>query len=254
MARLQDKVAVITGGSGGIGRAAGTLFVQEGARVLLVDVDEGALQEAMQVAGADEQRVGYVVADVTQPQQVEAALHEAVSRFGGLDIVVANAGIEGQVQRIEAYEIDVFRQVIEINVLGTFYTLRYAFPHLRERGGSVIVTASVAGVAGSPMLSAYVTSKHAVIGLMRAAAVEGAEYRIRVNSVNPAPIETRMMRSIEAGMGDAERMKAQMAGAIPLKRYGEPEEVAQLMLFLASDESAYITGSVHMIDGGLTAL
>jgi NAD(P)-dependent dehydrogenase (short-subunit alcohol dehydrogenase family) len=259
MARLTGKVAVITGGAGGIGAATARLFSAEGARVLLVDRHEAALHSAVQAMG--DAAASYVVADTTQPDQVQHYIQTALERYQGIDILLANAGIEGVVQPIPDYPIDVFDQVMAVNVRGVWLGLKYAIPAMRARGGgSIIITASTAGIRGSVGLSAYTTSKHAVIGLMRTAALECARWGIRVNTVNPAPIETRMMRSLEemrtADAGPAatvERTKETIAARIPLKRYGTPEEVGRLMLFLASDESSFCTGGVYMVDGGISA-
>jgi NAD(P)-dependent dehydrogenase (short-subunit alcohol dehydrogenase family) len=267
-ARLAGKIAIITGGSGGIGRAAARLFVEEGARVLLIDLNEAALQEATAAAlqGAESpDAASYVVADTTQPEQVEGFVKTAVERYGGVDILLANAGIEGRVLPITEYPVDVFDQVLAVNVRGVWLGLKYVIPVMQQRGGgSIVITSSVAGLRGGAGTSAYTTSKHAVIGLMRSAALEGAPHKIRVNTVNPAPIETRMMRSLEqqraenaerSGDADAtpEQMKARGAARIPLQRYGEPEEVARLMLFLASDESSFCTGGIYTVDGGISA-
>lgn len=258
MTRLQGKVAVITGGAGGIGRAAAKLFTDEGAKVLLVDRQEAALQSVVETLGGA--AASYVVADVTQAAEAERYIQQAIERYQGVDILLANAGIEGVVQPIPDYPIDVFDQVMAVNVRGVWLGLKYAIPAMRTRGGgSIVITSSVAGIRGTPGMVAYNTSKHAVIGLMRVAATECAPWGIRVNTVNPAPIETRMMRSLEemraAHMADAttEQVKERHAARIPLKRYGEPEEVARLMLFLASDESSYCTGGVYMVDGGISA-
>ena len=260
MARLDGKVAVITGASGGIGSAAARLFADEGARVALVDLDEAALSEVARSIGED--RASYTVADVTDPEQTQAYINAAADRWGGVDILLANAGVEGKLANITDYPIDEFDRVMAINVRGVWLGVKYAIPAMRARGGgSIVITSSTAGIAGSAEMSAYNTSKHAVIGLMRSAALEGAEYGIRVNTVNPAPIETRMMRSIENmrvdalddSMVTAEVVKRAAAERIPLQRYGEPEEVARLMLFLASDDSGFCTGGVYMVDGGRSA-
>ena len=260
MARLEGKVAVITGATGGIGSAAARLFAEEGARVELVDLDEAALHEVAQSIG--DENAGYTVADVTQPEQTQAYIDAAVNRWGGIDVLLANAGIEGTVSPITDYPVDVFDRVMAVNVRGVWLGLKYAFPVMRARGGgSIVITSSTAGINGSPEMSAYNTSKHAVIGLMRTAALEGAPSGIRVNTVNPAPIETRMMRSLEemrvAALDDAritvEVAKQSFADRIPLQRYGNPEEVARMMLFLAGDDSSFCTGGVYMVDGGRSA-
>lgn len=259
MTRLAGKVAVITGGAGGIGRAAARIFTEEGAKVLLVDLHEAALQSAVHTAGSD--KASYVAADVTQPEQAQRYVTTAVERYGGVDILLANAGIEGVVQPIPDYPVDVFDHVMAVNVRAVWLGIKYAVPVMRARGGgSIVITSSTAGIRGSHGMSAYTTSKHAVIGLMRTAALECAPLGIRVNTVNPAPIETRMMRSLEEmrvaqtpHTSTVEHIKQTYAARIPLQRYGEPEEVARLMLFLASSESSYCTGGVYMVDGGSSA-
>ncbi len=253
MSRLEGKVVVITGGAGGIGRAAGKLFVDEGAQVLLVDLDQAALESAVNEIGSN--RASYCVADVTKSADNERMFALADERYGGVDGFLANAGIEGDVLPIEQYSEERFDQVMNVNVKGVFLGVKHAAPHLRQRGGgSIVITSSVAGVTGAPGVAPYVTSKHAVIGLMRSAAKELAGDKIRVNTVNPSPVETRMMRSLEEGLapGDAASAKAQMESQIPLQRYAEPSDIAKVMMFLTSDDSDFVTGSVYMADGGMT--
>jgi NAD(P)-dependent dehydrogenase (short-subunit alcohol dehydrogenase family) len=253
MDRLNGKVAVITGGAGGIGRAAGALFAAEGASVLLVDLDEAALQEAARSIGSN--RVSWFVGDVTKAADNEAMFACATERYGGVDVFLANAGIEGDVRPITDYDEARFDQVIAVNVKGVFLGLKSAFPAMQARGGgSIVITSSVAGVKGAAGVAPYVTSKHAVIGMMKSAALEGAAHGIRVNTVNPSPVETRMMRSLEAGFGpdNAEATRERLRASIPLQRYGEPDEIAKVMLFLASDDASWVTGSVYMADGGNT--
>src|SRR5512140_925439 len=237
MARLTGKVAIITGGAGGIGAAAARLFVNEGAKVLLVDVNEAALKKVAGELGAS---ASYSVADVAKPEDTQAYVKAAVDRFGGLDILLANAGIEGTLAPITDYPIEMFDKVQSINVRGVFLAVKYAAPEIVKRGGgSIVITSSVAGLSGTPGFVGYTTSKHAVIGIMRTAAVELASSNVRVNSVHPAPVETRMMRSIEemAAPGAGATVKKTFEAGVPMKRYGRPEEVAALMLFLASSES-----------------
>jgi len=260
MPRLPGKIALITGAAGGIGQAAVRQFTEEGARAVLVDMDEARLQDITHSIGND--IASYVVADVTQPAQVQHSVNAAVERWGGIDIFLANAGVEGTVSPIPDYPIDIFDHVMAVNVRGVWLGLKYVIPIMQERGGgSIVITSSTAGITGSAEMSAYNTSKHAVIGLMRTAALEGAPFNIRVNTVNPAPIETRMMRSLEemrvaaadSSAATVEQTKRGIAARIPLDRYGTAEEVAKLMLFLASDESSFCTGGVYMVDGGRSA-
>ena len=254
MGRLEGKVAIITGGAGGIGKAVGKRFVAEGADVLLVDLDEAQLAAACAEIGSN--KVSYFVGDVTRMEDNQAMVDTATERYGGVDTFLANAGIEGDVSSIVDYDEARFEQVMAVNVKGPFLGLKAAIPALQARGGgSVIITSSVAGVKGAAGVAPYVTSKHAVIGMMKSAAKEVAADNIRVNTVNPSPVDTRMMRSLEEGMapGAAQQAKAAMEASIPLGRYAQPEDIANIMLFLASDDGAFVTGSVYLADGGSVA-
>jgi NAD(P)-dependent dehydrogenase (short-subunit alcohol dehydrogenase family) len=261
MKRLEGKTAVITGGAGVIGMAAGKLFAQEGAQVLLVDLDKNALEQAVQNIGSG--RVSHAVADVSQPEQVQAYVNTAVERYGGIDVFLNNAGIEGSVLPIVEYPVDIFDRVIAVNVRGVWLGLKYVIPIMALRGaGSIVISSSVAGVTGSSGISAYNCSKHAVIGIMRSVAIECAPLNIRVNTINPSPVESRMMRSLEGGYDvmlkavqpDVEHPsgKELVLAGMPMGRYATPEEVARMMLFLSSDESSFCTGGVYMVDGGTT--
>jgi NAD(P)-dependent dehydrogenase (short-subunit alcohol dehydrogenase family) len=253
MARLAKKVAVVTGGAGSIGLATSVLFAQEGAKVLLVDLNEQALQEA--VAAIDSDAVSYVVADVTQPEQVQQYVETAVACYGGIDIFINNAGIEGEVNTITDYSIETFDKVIAVNVRGVWLGLKYVIPEMQKRGGgSIVITSSIAGVSGGSGISPYIASKHAVVGIMRSAAAECAPMGIRVNTINPGVTETRMMRSLEEQImpDEPEKAKQGFVQGVGLQRYATPQEIAQMMLFLAGDESSYCTGSIYMIDGGMT--
>ena len=250
MARLAGKVAVITGATGGIGAAAARLFAAEGAELMLVDLDADRLE-----ALAGETGGAWRAGDVTDPAENEAIAAAAAERFGGIDIGLLNAGIEGALAPIGDYSVEMFDRVMAVNARGVWLGLKSLMPHLERRGGgSLVLTSSTAGIRAVPDMSAYTASKHAVIGLMRSAAIEGSASNIRVNTVNPSPIDTRMIQSLEEMHGVAGSGANQpLAGATPLRRYGEPEEVARLMLFLASDESSFCTGGVYMVDGGVSA-
>ncbi len=264
MQRLSGKVAVITGGGGDIGAESAKLFAKEGATVLLVDIKEEACQKVIKEIGSD--AVSYYVADVTKADQVQAYVQTAVDRYGGIDVYLGNAGIDGAVSPVHEYPVDVFEKVIDTNITGVFLGLKYVIPVMIARGGgSCILTSSIAGLKGSPAMCAYVTSKHALIGLMRTAAVEYGAYNIRVNCVNPGVVESQLMRSVEEGYVplslalagtqlDRQGVHDDIASKIPMKRYATTEDVAKLMLFLASDESSFCNGAFYMVDGGTTAV
>lgn len=250
--RFEGKVAVVTGAAGGIGCATVQRLVDEGARVVAVDVDEDALQAALaDVTGA----VVQVQADVTVEGDVERYYSEVNSHFGGLDCVFNNAGILGVGAPIEDYPTATFERVLAVNVTSVFLGMKVGIPLLRARGGGAIVnTASTAGLTGSPLLPAYTASKHAVVGLTRAAAALHAAEGIRINAVCPAPIQTAMVDALEASLSadDPARAKASLLKRIPAGRYGSPAEVAATVAFLLSDETRFTNGSLYTIDGGMT--
>ena len=255
MKRLEDKVVIVTGATGGIGEATVKLFIEEGANVLMVDLKEEDLISFSDKI--DSNKLSYFEGDVSCLSDNQKAVDLAVERYGGLDIFISNAGISGDVKPITDYDENIFDQVMSINAKGPFLGLQAAIPSMHQRGGgSFIAISSVAGVMGASLLAPYVMSKHAVVGLIKSAAKECAEMNIRVNSVNPSPVETKMMRVLEDGVSminDEENPRGLFEESIPLGRYAEPEEVAKLLLFLSGDDSQFITGSVHMIDGGTTA-
>ncbi|GAO31259.1 SDR family NAD(P)-dependent oxidoreductase [Geofilum rubicundum] len=253
MKRLKNKAVVITGGAGGIGKSTAQKMIEEGARVLITDLDEAALKKVSEEINSPE--LHYLAADVTDEAQVKAYALKAKELFGTVDVFFNNAGIEGEVKPLDVYSLDMYHKIIEVNINGVYYGLRHIFPLMKEKGGSVIITSSVAGMAGTANVLPYVTSKHATVGMMRSAALEGAPYKIRVNTINPSPVDNRMMRSLEEGFspGEAKTAKENFEKTIPLGRYANNEEIAALAVFLASDESSFITGAVHPVDGGMTA-
>lgn len=250
MKKLENKVAVITGGSGAIGSTTAKLFLQEGAKVVLVDINEEALNNTKSLL--DSENVSIFKANVTNAEEVQGYVNHTVETFGKIDIFFNNAGVEGIVKPITEYPEEEFDKVININIKGVWLGMKYVLPQMNE-GGSIINTSSVAGLKGFPSMTAYVTSKHAVIGLSRTVALEAAPRKIRVNTIHPSPVDNRMMRSLEEGYapGQGEAVKKDFEESIPLKRYATNDDIAKAVLFLASDESQFITGSKLLVDGGM---
>jgi 3alpha(or 20beta)-hydroxysteroid dehydrogenase len=251
--RFAGKVAVITGAAAGFGLAVATCLAAEGASVVLVDRAAEALKEA---AAAIDGALP-VVADVSREADVDSYVAAALSAHGRIDLFFNNAGIEGRMAPMTDLSADDFDRVIAVNARGVFLGLRGVLRVMKpQESGAIVNTASMAGVRGSPTFSPYVASKHAVVGLTRCAALEGAPYGIRVNGVAPGHIDTRMARDLTAQINpaDPEAVYRQIAASVPLgKRYGTAQDVASLVLWLLSDEACYVSGTTQLIDGALNA-
>jgi NAD(P)-dependent dehydrogenase (short-subunit alcohol dehydrogenase family) len=250
MARLQDKVAVISGGGGSIGAATARRFAAEGARVVVADLDEAGLAAVVDEIGSD--RAALAVTDVTDSDQVRAAVTLAVERFGGLDVAFANAGVFGVNAPIVDYPEDVFDRVMAVNVRGSFLLAKHALAVMRD-GGSMIFNSSVVGLMSDATIAGYATSKHAIVGLMRTAVREVADRGIRVNSIHPGPVDNEFQHRIEVSATGEEAARAAelFEERIPLARHASPDEIARTVLFLASDDSSFMTGATVKVDGGL---
>ncbi|MFS2153904.1 SDR family NAD(P)-dependent oxidoreductase [Rhizobium sp. Rhizsp42] len=251
MQALAGKVCVITGGAGSLGLAAARLFVDEGARVVLVDLSLAALEEASRDLPAVQ--VMLVAADVSSAQDTERYVQLAVERFGAIDVLFSNAGNFGTVAPIADYPLDIFDAVQAVHVRGALLAAKCAVPHMRD-GGSIVITSSVAATRGDAGVYAYITAKHAQVGLMRCLAKELAPRRIRVNTVHPGPIDNGFQLAVEQGLGEAIGADGTefFNGLIPLGRHGRPEEIARSVLYLASDQSSFVTGTTLMVDGGMS--
>jgi len=251
--QMQNKVCVITGGAGSIGAASAKLLRDEGAKVMLIDLDEAALQKTAADIGGE---VAWCAADVTKSADVQGYVKTALDAYGRIDCFFNNAGIEGTLQHTAEYDEAMFDQVIGINVKGVFLGLRHVLPEmLRRKSGAIVNTASVAGLVATPGMPAYVASKHAVIGLTKTSAGEVAREGIRVNAVCPGPVDTRMIHSLEQQINpnDPQSVARRYQSAMPTGRYTTPEEIANMVLFLCSDLASNITGGQFVVDGGRTA-
>jgi NAD(P)-dependent dehydrogenase (short-subunit alcohol dehydrogenase family) len=248
--RLQGKAAIITGGEGSIGMATARALVAEGARVCLIGLVADELRAgAASLGGAG----SWAVADVTDAAAVKNAVAQAAQAFGRLDVVMANAGISGVIAPVADYPEDVFDEVLAVHVRGSFLVCKYSLPYL-EAGASIVITSSVVGLTSAPGICAYATAKHALVGLMRTLAKEMAPRGIRVNSIHPGPVDNEFQHRIEMAATGADRDRAASIfdGLIPLGRHAAPEEVARAVLFLASDESSFVTGATLAVDGGMS--
>jgi len=251
---LAGKSVLVTGAAGEIGRAITAHFVAADARVLMVDRDRDML-EACKADWGD--AVICHAADVADAEEMATAVDAAVSAFGGLDVAALNAGIEGSVQSIIDYDIDEFDRVMAVNVRGVWLGLKFAAAAMKAaQRGSIVATASAVGVVGGYKCSAYVASKHAVVGMVRAAAADLGRDGIRVNAVAPGQVEGRMIQALEAGYmpDDTARVRRSMERNMPLGRYAKGSEIAAMVAFLAGDGASFCTGGIYATDGGMTAV
>ena len=248
---LENKVALVTGAASGIGRASSLILAREGAKMVVSDIDASGAEETLSLI---KERGGdgvFVHADVSKSNDVQELISRAVSTYGRLDCAYNNAGIEGYMSgRLHEYPEEAWDRLVDINIKGVWLCLKYEIPQMLEQGGGAIVnTASVAGLVGARRLSAYIASKHAVVGLTKAAALEYAQDGIRVNAVCPGTIDTPMMDRLIAGWKTDEDMHTRQ----PIGRLGTPAEVAETVAWLCSDAASLVTGIAMAVDGGQTA-
>ena len=250
MPLLDSKVCVVTGGAGSLGLASARLFLREGAKVMLVDLRDSDLKAA--IRQLDSTSIDAVAADVSDAAATRNYIERTVERFGRIDVLFSNAGNQGPVMPVTEYPEDAFDAHMAVHVRGAFLACKYGLPHMND-GGSIIITSSVVGAMGAPGVVAYVTAKHAQVGLMRSVAKEAARRGIRVNTLHPGPIDNAFQAKIEENIGkmagiDATKM---LNEAIPLHRHAEPNEIARSALYLASNLSSFVTGTTLMVDGGM---
>ncbi|MFG0257407.1 MAG: SDR family oxidoreductase [Phycisphaerales bacterium JB043] len=252
MGQIQDKVALITGGGRGIGRATAILFAQEGAKVVIANRNEGQGNEVVKAITDAGGQASFIKTDIAIASDVESAVRHTVDTFGRLDIAFNNSGVEGELSPTTDATEDNFDFVYNVNVKGVWLSMKYEIPQMlaQGEGGAIVNCSSIAGVIGFPGLGHYVASKHAVMGLTKTAALEYAEAGIRINAVNPAAIDTSMAdRLVEkTGMGESD-----LVSFHPVGRVGTPEEIAHAVLYLCSDGAKFTTGTSLLVDGGFTA-
>jgi NAD(P)-dependent dehydrogenase (short-subunit alcohol dehydrogenase family) len=253
--RLDGKVAIVTGATGGIGEATAKLFLQLGAKVMLVARSANKL--AVTLARLEsEGDVAGSVAEASDEAAFAAAVEVTTDRFGGLDILIANAGTEGVLKPVDALTVDEFEDTLRTNVIGVWLSMKHCIGPLKARGGgSIVALSSIAGAIGFPAMAPYIASKHAVFGLVKTAALELGQSNIRVNAIGPGPIDNRMIDSLQNQLSpdDPAALRSGIEATIAMRRYGTNEEVAHLLAFLASDASSYCSGALYLIDGGYVA-
>ena len=248
---MQDKVALVTGASSGIGRATALVFAREGAKVVVADLNVVGGQETVQLVKAAGGEAVFVETDVAQAASVEAMVQTAVDTYGRLDCAHNNAGVEGVLSRTAEQTEQDWEPVIRINLKGVWLCMKYELPHMVQQGsGAIVNTASGAGLIGVKRMAAYVASKHGVIGLTKTAALEYAKSGVRVNAVCPGVIQTAMVERVSGRRPD---VLEKMIAAEPIGRSGQPEEIAESVVWLCSDAASFVTGHAMAVDGGAVA-
>ncbi|SFP88800.1 SDR family NAD(P)-dependent oxidoreductase [Salibacterium halotolerans] len=246
----EGKSVIVTGAAGGIGSAFAKMVAAEGAKLTLVDMNQEALERTAEAL--DHEDVQVVAADVTKEEDTAHYVQQAKEVYGSVDVFVNNAGINGEFANLQDQTMENLENVLGVNVKGVFAGLKYVMKEMTAQGsGAIVNLASNGGLLGAPGMGPYVASKHAVVGLTKTAALEGADHGVRVNAVAPSGVDTQMMRSIEsnASPDDTASARSQFEASVPMNRYAEPEEIADLIHFLGSERASFISGTYYRIDG-----
>jgi len=252
MKHLEDKIALVTGGASGIGRAVAQLFAQEGATVIVADVDEAGAEETLRRVQSGGVQANFFRADVSKANDVEALVSKIIADFGRLDCAFNNAGVIGEIVSVVDYKEEIWDRVLDTNLKGTWLCMKYEIPQMLKQGyGAIVNTTASAGVkGGSPNRGAYAASKAGIVSLTKCAAMENAEFGLRINAICPSHTRTRML---EQFFELRPELEADFIAQAPMGRIAAPEEVAEGVLWLCSDKSSFVTGHVLALDGGFLA-